>query len=41
LGRDAETRTARNDNTFTGLSVATKRAWKNRETGESESQTGQ
>jgi single-strand DNA-binding protein len=39
LGRDAETRTAKNDNTFTRLSVATKRSWKNRETGEYESQT--
>ena len=39
LGRDAETKTARNDNPFTRLSVATKRTWKNRETGEYESQT--
>ena len=39
LGRDAETRTTRNDSTFTKLSVATKRSWKNRETGEYESQT--
>ncbi len=39
LGRDAETRTTRNDSTFTKLSVATKRSWKNRETGQYESQT--
>lgn len=39
VGRDAETRTTRNDSTFTTLSVATKRSWKNRETGTYESQT--
>ena len=39
LGKDAETRTTRNDNPFTTLSVATKRSWKNRETGEYDSQT--
>ena len=39
LGRDAETRTARNGSNFTTLSVATKRSWKNRETGGYESQT--
>jgi|SRR5579871_2745004 len=39
LGKDAESRTTRNDRTFTTLSVATKRSWKNRETGEYESQT--
>ena len=39
LGRDAETRTTRNDNSLTTFSVATKRSWKNRETGEYESQT--
>lgn len=39
LGRDAETRTTRNDSSFTTLSVATKRSWKNRETGDYESQT--
>ncbi len=39
LGRDAETHTTRNDSSFTTLSVATKRSWKNRETGDYESQT--
>ena len=39
VGRDAETRTTRNDSTFTTLSVATKRSWKNRETGAYDSQT--
>jgi len=39
LGKDAETRTTRNDSSFTTLSVATKRSWKNRETGAYESQT--
>ena len=39
LGKDAESRTTRNDSKFTTLSVATKRSWKNRETGEYESQT--
>ena len=39
LGRDAETRTGRNGYNFTTFSVATKRSWKNRETGEYESQT--
>jgi single-strand DNA-binding protein len=39
VGRDAESRTTRNDNTFTTLSVATKRSWKNRETDTYESQT--
>lgn len=39
VGRDAETRTTRNDSTFTTLSVATKRSWKNRQTGTYESQT--
>lgn len=40
LGKDAETHTTRNnDSSFTTLSVATKRSWKNRETGEYESQT--
>ena len=34
LGKDAEARTTRNNNSFTNLSVATKRSWKNRETGE-------
>lgn len=39
LGRDAETHTTRNDSKFTTLSVATKRSWKNRDSGEYESQT--
>ena len=39
LGSDAESRTTRNNTVMTVLSLATKRAWKNRETGERESQT--
>lgn len=39
LGSDAETRTTRNDSTLTALSLATKRSWKNRETGAWESKT--
>lgn len=39
LGSDAETRTTRNHSTLTVLSVATKRSWKNRETGAWDSQT--
>jgi single-strand DNA-binding protein len=39
LGNDAESRTTRNNSNFTTFSVATKRSWKNRETGEYESQT--
>lgn len=39
LGSDAETRTTRNDSTLTALSLATKRLWKNRETGAWESKT--
>ena len=39
LGSDAESRTSRNNSTLTVLSLATKRIWKNRETGERESQT--
>ena len=39
LGSDAESRPTRNNSTLTVLSLATKRAWKNRETGERESQT--
>ncbi|MDQ1472381.1 MAG: single-strand DNA-binding protein [Bryobacterales bacterium] len=31
LGNDPESRTTRNSSTFTALSVATKRNWKNRE----------
>jgi single-strand DNA-binding protein len=39
LGKDAEVRTTRNEQSFTILSLATKRSWKNRETGEYESET--
>jgi single-strand DNA-binding protein len=39
LGSDAESRTTRNNSTLAVLSLATKRTWKNRETGERESQT--
>jgi len=39
LGSDAESRPTRNNSTMTVLSLATKRTWKNRETGERESQT--
>ena len=39
LGSDAESRPTRNNSTLTVLSLATKRTWKNRHTGERESQT--
>ena len=39
LGSDAESRTTRNNSTLTILSLATKRSWKNRETGQRQSQT--
>jgi single-strand DNA-binding protein len=39
LGSDAESRPTRNNSTLTILSLATKRTWKNRQTGERESQT--
>jgi single-strand DNA-binding protein len=39
LGSDAQTRTTRNNSTLTVLSLATKRTWKNRQTGQRESQT--
>jgi single-strand DNA-binding protein len=39
LGKDAEVRHTRNETPFTVLSLATKRSWKNRETGEYESET--
>jgi len=39
LGSDAESRPTRNNSTLTVLSLATKRTWKNRQTGERESQT--
>jgi single-strand DNA-binding protein len=39
LGKDAETKTTRNNASFTVLSLATKRSWRDRETGESQSET--
>ena len=39
LGSDAETRTTRNDSVLTTLSLATQRVWKDRESGERQSQT--
>jgi single-strand DNA-binding protein len=39
LGCDAESRPTRNNSTLTALSLATKRSWKNRETGAREAQT--
>ena len=39
LGKDAEVRTTRNSASFTVLSLATKRSWKDRQTGERQSQT--
>ena len=33
LGSDAQSRTTRNNSTLTVLSLATKRTWKNRQTG--------
>ena len=39
LGKDAEVRHTRNETAFTVLSLATKRSWRNRETGEYESET--
>jgi single-strand DNA-binding protein len=39
LGSDAESRPTRNNSTLTVHSLATKRIWKNRQTGERESQT--
>lgn len=39
LGSDAETRSTRKNSALTVLSLATKRSWKNRETGAWESQT--
>lgn len=39
LGKDAETKTTRNHASFTVLSLATKRIWKDRATGERQSQT--
>lgn len=39
LGKDAEVRTTNSNKAFTVLSVATKRSWKDRESGEYQSQT--
>lgn len=39
LGKDAEVHTTRNQASFTILSIATKRSWKDRESGEYKSQT--
>ena len=39
LGSDGEPRVTRNNSTLTVLSFATKRTWKNRQTGELESRT--
>jgi single-strand DNA-binding protein len=39
LGKDAEVKSTRNNASFTVLSLATKRSWKDRETGERKSQT--
>ena len=39
LGGDAESRTTRNDSTLTTLSLATQRTWKDRESGERQSQS--
>jgi single-strand DNA-binding protein len=39
LGNDAETRTSKNNTTFTVFSLATKNSWKDRETGEWTSRT--
>ena len=39
LGKDAEVKSTRNNASYTVLSLATKRSWKDRETGERKSQT--
>jgi single-strand DNA-binding protein len=39
LGKDAEVKSTRNNASFTVLSLATKRSWKDRETGERQSET--
>lgn len=39
LGKDAEVRTARSQASYTVLSLATKRTWKDRDSGERQSQT--
>ena len=39
LGKDAEVKSTKNENSFTVLSLATKRSWKDRETGDRQNQT--
>jgi single-strand DNA-binding protein len=39
LGKDAEVKTTRNSAAFTVLSLATKRSWKDRDSGERQSET--
>ena len=39
LGKDAEVRTTKSQTAFTVLSLATKRSWKDRQSGERQSQT--
>ena len=39
LGKAAEVKTTRSNSSFTVLSLATKRSWKNRESGERQSET--
>ncbi len=39
LGKDAEVKTTRHNASYTVLSLATKRSWKDRDTGERQSQT--
>jgi single-strand DNA-binding protein len=39
LGKDAEVKSTRNNASFTVLSLATKRSWKDRESGERKSET--
>ena len=39
LGQNAEVKSTRNHNSFTVLSLATKRSWKDRESGERKSET--
>ena len=39
LGKDAEVKTTKNNASYTVLSLATKRSWKNRETGDRQSET--
>jgi single-strand DNA-binding protein len=39
LGKDAEVKSTKNNASYTVLSLATKRSWKNRETGDRQSET--